>query len=295
MRILHVTPYMHPSAGGPPVVVENFVRELNNVGHASEIVSTSLFCQQGDEEHLITRLNTIAPTKFLPRSKLFGYVQSRRLVRERIRTTDIVHVHTLWHPINYAVRLECVQQSKPFVLMPHGMLDPYSLGVKSWRKAAYLWAIERSNISAASRVIYTTREEERLATDAIPANPKSVVIPLGADGPTDKTDVLAARFAERYPNVRGRRRLLFLGRLHEKKGLDRVLNVLPSLIERTPDIVLIIVGDGEDSYEAALDSAIVKRGLTRHVVKTGRLDGLMKWGAYAASEIFLLPSRQENF
>ena len=72
MRILHVIPYMHPSAGGPPVVVENFVRETSRLGHLSEIISTPLFCN-GDEQILLQRLNELAPPTFLLRSGTFDF------------------------------------------------------------------------------------------------------------------------------------------------------------------------------------------------------------------------------
>ena len=93
MRILHVIPYMHPSAGGPPVVVENFVREAGKLGHCSEIVSTSLFCDC-DEQRLLEGLNQIAPTYFLPQLGGLTVLNPRvsRRLRESIRIADIVHL-----------------------------------------------------------------------------------------------------------------------------------------------------------------------------------------------------------
>jgi glycosyltransferase involved in cell wall biosynthesis len=296
MRILHVIPYMHPSAGGPPVVVENFVREATRLGHLSEIISTPVFCE-GDQQGLLQRLNELAQTTFLPGSRAFAPLHGPawRQLSESIRTADIVHLHTLWSPINLMVRQECARYRRPYVLMPHGMLDPYSLKVKRWRKALYLWAVERTNILAAQRLIYTTEEEARLAaTGALPL-PKGVVIPLGGNAPAENSAALASGFLERFPGTRGRRQLLFLGRLHFKKGLDRILLVLPSIVEIFPDVLLTIVGDGTLEFEAMLKSKIVTEGLQNNVMLTGRLDGAAKWGAYASAELFLLPSRQENF
>jgi glycosyltransferase involved in cell wall biosynthesis len=296
MRILHVIPYMHPSAGGPPVVVENFVRETSRLGHRSEIISTPQFCH-GDERTLLQRLNELAPTTFLSQLGIFGSLQgpTRRQFGESIRAVDIVHLHTLWNPINVIARQECTRHRRPYVLMPHGMLDPHSLTVKRWRKAIYLWAIERMNILAAQRLIYTTEEEMRLAAIKSPAPSKGVVIPLGGDAPCEDSEELASRFLERFPRARGRRQLLFLGRLHFKKGLDRILMTLPAIVRVFPDVLLTVVGDGTPEFEALLKSAITARGLENSVMMTGRLDGGEKWGAYASAELFLLPSRQENF
>ena len=296
MRILHVIPYMHPSAGGPPVVVENFVRESLKLGHPSEIISTPLFCD-GDESILLQRLNELAPTTFLSRSRAFAPVHrpTRRQLGESIRTADIVHVHTLWNPVNVVVRRECARHRRPYVLMPHGMLDPYSLTVKRWRKFLYLLAAERRNILAANRLIYTTAEEERLAAAKFLSRPKGVVIPLGADAPSRNFEELASQFLERFPKARGRRQLLFLGRLHFKKGLDRILMALPSVVRNLPDVLFTIVGDGSPDFQAGLARAIAAQHLEDYVLMTGRLDGALKWGAYASAELFLLPSRQENF
>ena len=294
VRILHVIPYMHPSAGGPPVVVENFARETSKRGHLTEIVSTSSFCD-GDERAVLERLNQLVPTFFVPQSRAFLDAPSRRALSERVQTADIVHVHTLWHPLNIMVRRECAYHCRPYVLMPHGMLDPYSLTVKRWRKAFYLRAIERQNIVSARRLIYTTAEEERLAETGLSYLPKGVVIPLGGDVPEGDAASLRSAFFARFPKARGRRQLLFLGRLHLKKGLDRILAILPSIVKTFPDVLLTVVGDGAPDFEAALRNSIAALGMEDSVMMTGRLDGADKWGAYASAELFLLPSRQENF
>ena len=296
MRILHVIPYMHPSAGGPPVVVENFVRETSRLGLRSEIISTPLFCH-GDERILLERLNEVATTTFISGSRTVAPLHgpARRQLGESIRAADIVHLHTLWNPINVIVRKECNRHRRPYVLMPHGMLDPYSLVVKRWRKALYLWAIEGRNLLAADRLIYTSPEEARLAATQFLSLPKGVVVPLGGDVPHETSEELASRFFERFPRARSRRQLLFLGRLHFKKGLDRILRVLPSVVRAFPDVVLAIVGDGTPEFETTLKSTITAQKLEDSVMMTGRLEGAAKWGAYASTDLFLLPSRQENF
>jgi glycosyltransferase involved in cell wall biosynthesis len=175
------------------------------------------------------------------------------------------------------------------------MLDPYSLSVRSWRKAIYLFAVENKNISAARRLIYTTSEEARLAETQVGSLPKGVVIPLGGDAPSESREKLAAVFFEKFPKARGRRQLLFLGRLHFKKGLDRVLMALSSVVSVFPSVLLTIAGDGLPDYVETIKNLVAAKGLENNVLLTGRLDGALKWGAYASAELFLLPSRQENF
>src|SRR5262245_16496365 len=102
---------MHPSAGGPPVVVENAIRETNTLGQSSEIISTQQFCM-GDEAALLHRLNMLAPTFFLAQSGFLATFHSptKHQIRESIRAADVVHLHTLWNPLNIMVRRECAKQ-----------------------------------------------------------------------------------------------------------------------------------------------------------------------------------------
>jgi glycosyltransferase involved in cell wall biosynthesis len=295
MRILHVIPYMHPSAGGPPVVVENFIREMSKLGHLSETITSTLFCD-GDEEALGRRLKELAPTTLLPAFGAFTpFVRAiRQRIGEGVRRADIIHLHTIWNPINWIVRQECGRCRRPYIIMPHGMLDPYSLSVSRGRKTLYFKLIERANIEEAQRLIFTTPEEERLATPSIMGGKTGVVIPLGGD-PPGMAEGITRVFFERFPMARGRRQLLFLGRLHYKKGLDRILMALPAVIRSFPDVLLTVVGDGTTKYKDKLVREIQARGLENNVMMAGRLDGDAKWGAYAAAELFLLPSRQENF
>ena len=175
-NILHVIPYMHASAGGPPVVVENFIAEAKRLGHRSEIVSTLDYCN-GDESNLQKRLEQLAPTTFLTGLETIPVIgrSGAAKINAHVRRADIVHVHTLWSPLNVSARYACRQHDRPYVLMPHGMLDPYSLSVKALKKSVYLKFFESRNMARAQRMIYTTSEEERLAALAgLPLPPGSL-------------------------------------------------------------------------------------------------------------------------
>jgi glycosyltransferase involved in cell wall biosynthesis len=217
-------------------------------------------------------------------------------IDEAVRSADIVHLHTLWHPLNTVARRACARHGRPYVLSPHGMLDPYSLGVKSLRKRLYLELREKRNLSDASCLIFTTPLEEELARKSLPWLGAGRVIPLGADTPpSEARQGLADEFLSRFPIAQNRRRLIFLGRLHQKKGIERILNALPIVAKACPSILLIVAGSGEPSYLQSLNALVASRGLGEHVLFTGMLHGRLKWGAFAASEIFLLASHQENF
>ena len=294
-NILHVIPYMHASAGGPPVVVENFIAEAGRLGHRSEIVSTLDFCN-GDEDGLRKRLGQLAPTTFLAGLQTVPVIGGGAAkIDALVRRADIVHVHTLWSPLNVSARLACRRHGRPYVLMPHGMLDPYSLSMKALKKAVYLRFFESRNLARAQRVIYTTAEEQRLAALAGLPLPPAELVPLGARASSASADQLRSSFVARFPQAEGRRRLLFLGRLHPKKGIDRILDALREVQQSAPDVLLVLAGDGDSQYVRQLEQRVSALALDGHVLFAGRLDGELKWAAFAAAELFLLPSHQENF
>jgi glycosyltransferase involved in cell wall biosynthesis len=156
--------------------------------------------------------------------------------------------------------------------------------------------VEGKVISRAKRLIYTTDEEMRLATSASTPSSKGIVITLGSDAPpATNPDVLGAQFLDKFPKAKGRTQLLFMGRVDFKKGLDRILLILPVIVKRHPDVLLTIAGSGSAEFKRKLDMLIAAADLRNHVLFTGWLDGRLKWGAYASATVFLLPSRQENF
>ena len=295
-NILHATPYMHASAGGPPVVVENFIAEASRLGHSSDIISTFAFCN-GDDGILRKHLEKSAPTTFLTGLETIPVVSrsGAEKINAQVRRADIVHVHTLWSPLNVAARYACRKYDKPYVLIPHGMLDPYSLSLKALKKSLYLKFFEGPNMACAQRMIYTTSEEEKLAGLAGLRLPRGAIVPLGARASSTSRDELRLQFLKRYPQAEGKRTLLFLGRVHHKKGIDRILNCLQRVRQAIPNVLLIVAGTGEPKYQEHVRQIVSSLALDDHVVFTGHLEGEQKWACFAASELFLLPSRQENF
>jgi glycosyltransferase involved in cell wall biosynthesis len=175
------------------------------------------------------------------------------------------------------------------------MLDPDSLSVKALKKSTYLQLFERHNIACAQRMIYTTQEEERLAALADLRLPLGELVPLGARASSASRHDLRAQFLARFPQAEGKRTLLFLGRIHPKKGLDRILNCLQFVKQSIPNVLLVVAGDGDAGYTRYIRELVSALALDGQVLFAGRLEGELKWASFAAAELFLLPSRQENF
>src|SRR5262249_54006276 len=163
-----------------------------------------------------------------------------------------------------------------------GMLDPYSLGQKRWRKKLYLAAMERRNLEGASRLIFTTFYEQQAARQSLHWLGPGEIILLGADGPPDvPRQVAKETFINRFPQAANHRCVLFLGRIHPKKGLERLLTVLSEISRRHPSMLLIIAGDGKRSDVCDLKNLVHSRNLGSRVLFTGMLEGQEKWAALA--------------
>jgi glycosyltransferase involved in cell wall biosynthesis len=289
---------MHPSAGGPPVVIERLCSFSRAEGWEASVITTSLFSTDDGTELQTTLRERIDATVLPIRSPHFlkRAADARRVIDEAVGRADVVHLHTLWHPLNTISRGACLRHGRKYVMMPHGMLDPYSLGQKRWRKKLYLAATERRNLESASRLVFTAKQEEAAAKKILPWLQASEVIPLAADIPPKLSRQDAAKvFAARFPEIAGRRCVLFLGRIDPKKGLERLLVALPKVVEKHPAVLLVIAGDGEPSYVGQIRDRICSAGLASHVLLTGYIAGCTKWAALACSEIFVLPSKHENF
>src|SRR5262245_51940684 len=153
---------MHPVAGGPPVVVERLSLLTPSWGWDATIITTSLFCDDGGKELqdvLCQRLDVQVLPIIGPRA-LKHANGAVGVIDKAVRQADIVHLHTLWHPLNTIARKACQRRGRQYALMPHGMLDPYSLRQKHWRKRLYLAAVEGRNLREASRLIFTTAQEK---------------------------------------------------------------------------------------------------------------------------------------
>ncbi len=233
--------------------------------------------------------------------KGFGYSPGfATAFRREAQRHDVIHVHNLWGYTNLLSGWLCRSLGVPFVVSTHGMLDPHSVGRKRWKKRWYGRFVEWPALRRASGLLFTHAEEERLARLSASKLPRGFVVPLGtSDPPLEERAELAEPFLSAYPLLRDKRIVLFLGRLHPKKGLDILIpafaKFLHSAVSANSDVHLVLAGPGEADYNEQLRRLVTELGIGHATTFTGSLQGHHKWGALAAAELFVLPSYQENF
>ena len=181
----------------------------------------------------------------------------------------------------------------PFVLLPNGMLDPWSLRQKAWKKRLALALGHRRLMDRAAFLHVGNADEERgvrLAGLTAPA----VVIPNGAHPAEFDPPPPPGRFYADHPELAGRPYVLFLGRLHFKKGLDYLADAFAALAAHHPGVQLVVAGP-DDGAAAPLRAAVAAAGLAGRVHLVGPIFSNARYAALADAAVFCLPSRQEGF
>ena len=197
---------------------------------------------------------------------------------------DVVHIHGIWSPYLAAFALTAIRHQIPFIVAPHGMLEPWSMGVRGTRKALAMHVYQRRILSKASALHATSKMEgdnlRRLGIGDVPVFvvPNSVALPPKARGGRPSTD--------------SKRVLLFLSRIHEKKGLDMLLQAWNAV--RPSNWRLLIVGSGEQKYVERLKSFCAAHGVP-DVHFNSHVEGDVRESMFHCASAFVLPTYSENF
>ena len=232
-----------------------------------------------------------------PGASNYGYSPKlEHWLRANFQRFDGVIVNGVWQYHGVAAR-RVLAGRKPYVVFAHGMLDPYfrdRYPLKHLKKLVYWMMQERRNLKNASAVCFTSEEEQRVAAAGFPLRQfKGVVIPYGTMGPEGEPAKLKEAFLGEWPVLRGKTYLLFLGRIHPKKGCDLLIEAFAKAGD--PDWQLVMAGPDEGGWTEGLKKQAVDLGIADRITWTGMLRGDAKWGALYGTEAFVLPSHQENF
>lgn len=214
-------------------------------------------------------------------------------LKRRAREFDLVHIHGIYlYPTAAASRI-CHREGVPYVISPHGMLDPYAINVRNrWRKRLYLALVERENLKHAAALHFTTAEEQRLAaTLRIPF--RSFVVPLGLDI-TEFNGMDAQSDACRQKDGACGDTVLFLSRIDPKKGLDLLIPAFAVVAAARPETRLIIAGPDNTGYLRKVQQLVSKHRLQDRVTYPGMLLGDKKLSALRRAAVLVLPSYSEN-
>lgn len=292
MRILHVISEIDPRLGGTSEAVRALI-EYGPPDVQSEVVTTDP-PQSPYLADFSFPVHALGPAtrgyRFTPR--LIPWLRANR---DRF---DGVIVHGMWQHVGYAV-WRTIRGRLPYFVFPHGMLDPYfkrAFPRKHLKKWPYWLAVDFWVLRGAARVLFTCEAEAELAKQSFALHQwKPEVVPFGSISPAGDADAQRAAFYALHPSLRGLRFVLFLGRIHPKKGCDLLVDAFVQLAHRDPGLHLVMAGPDQQDWRADLGARAATAGLSSRIHWPGMLTGDAKWGAFRAAEAFALPSHQENF
>lgn len=307
MRILHVIPDLDPASGGPPMVVSRLAAaqaaedDLARPGVAAHDVTLACYDTPMVREQIESDVRSLPGGKrltlrFIPEPAGLDKVRAAgagRALQPLVRAAEIVHLHGIWAPMLLAAASTARRNRRPYVLAPHGMLDPWALSVKSTKKRVALALGFRKMISGAA-ALHAHSVYERDSVIEGGWHHDVQIVPNGVF--LDEFRPLPPRdaFHKSHPDLQGQPYVLFLARLHEVKGLNLLADAFAAVLPDLSSLRLVVVGPDAGAQNGFVDQ-VRRLGIADRVHLIGPLYAADKLAAFAGAACFCLPSEHESF
>ncbi|HEX3000692.1 MAG TPA: glycosyltransferase, partial [Armatimonadota bacterium] len=206
----------------------------------------------------------------------------------------VLHQHGIWTGLSRVTNVWRSKGCGPTVVTPHGSLEPFALQRSRWKKRLALLAYERCNLHGAS-CLHACSLPEVAGFRQFGLNNPVAVIPNGIPTEWLASDGNASAFRAKFPQLRDKRIILYLGRISPGKGLPILVEALSLLREQLDEWVLVIAGVEEFGHQADVQAVIDQLGMQEHIIFVGPLFDQDKHNAFASADLFTLPTYRENF
>lgn len=290
-RVLHIIASVDLTGGGP---TQALIQTIANLPPDQEIETVSL---DAPDAPCVTDFPGVVHGVG-PGSRRYGYTPKlAHWIAENGYRFDAAVIHGLWNHASVGGWQGCRTAKLPYVIFTHGMMDPWFRKVypiKHWAKQLF-WVVQGRALRDASEVLFTCEEEKRLAEGAFFGfRYRPCVVAFGAEDAPAPSLGDAAAFAAAVPRLGGRPYLLFLSRIHEKKGCDLLIEGFARAARR-PELQLVMAGPPHGDLAERLRSKAERLGIADRIHWPGMIKGAAKAGAFRGAEAFVLTSHQENF
>jgi glycosyltransferase involved in cell wall biosynthesis len=300
MKILHIIPSLSPVRGGPSNGTLDISHHLIKQGMDVTIVTTD----DDGSSYLDVPLNKLVEHQGVPTIffKKVGF--SVNFIREfsfsiyltywlfkNIVHYDIVHVHALFSYPSTIAMLIARLKKVPYLIQPHGLLCRWSLTQSLLKKRVYFKLLERANLNH-SKGIIVTMEQEKFEVSELKLKAPFFTVPYGINPPYVISNA-REKIRSRLELEKDALIILFMARLHPKKGLEFLIPALSNLSNKK--FTFILAGNGDSEYEASIKSLLKKTGIESKTISLGFVGGELKQQLLQGSDLFVLTSHSENF
>lgn len=294
MKILHIVISLAPEWGGPTKVVTELTEALVKKG-----LEISIFApvKKGDEVKIVRPKGVnlrLFEQGFFARW-WSGYSPAlAKAVAQEIDKFDLVHIHELWSYPHFMTYRTAKKIKKPYVITVHGGLEPWAINHKALKKKIYSVLVQKRILREAVALHAITNEEVKHIR-AFGVDNRTIMIPNGINLKEFQTLPVRRDLEQLYPQLAGKQVLLFLGRLHPKKGLDILARAFGKVARERDDLCLLVVGPDSEGYRAEVVKILAAEGTLDKVVFAGMLTGHEKLAVLGGADIFVLSSYSEGF
>lgn len=293
--VCNVITSINQDIGGPAVVVPAFAEILAEGGIDSHLLTLD-YSHRGPQVEIDPQVCLHSYPTSLFSSKLGGisFEAAQQLDFLSCHQLDIVHSHSLWLFLNFYARKAALKNNLPLIISPHGALEPWSLSQNSLKKR-FVWSLcEYKNLKSAS-LFHATSKQEAQSIRNLGFGQPIAVIPNGVSNELLTSTGSRKKLETQFPKCKDKRWLLFLSRLHSKKGVDTLILVWKELAKYYPEWHLIIAGPDRSGYKSTLEGLAADIGVSESLTFTDLLAGELKLSALYNSDVFVLPTHSENF
>ena len=297
MKILIVIPYFTSVYGGPAKVMRELSQSLANFGITVDIITTNA---DGLKKLSVPLRQWIDEAGY--RVQYFECWHRNDLVLSSVLSQwlfqnagsyDVIHINNIFAPLMLLAEWICQLHQVPYVVTPHGMLEPWALSYKAGKKRAYYSLLEKPALKRANAIHVLTSSEARNVQ--MLGLSQTVVVPNGIRHQDFDACSATELLHQQFPETKNKPLILFLGRIDPKKGLDLLAAAFKKVRQQFHQAHLIVAGPDSIGFLPAVKRYFTEAGCLDAVTFTGLLTGELKQATLAAAQVYVAPSYSEGF